>query len=100
MTKQGKRYSWDPYTSDVARLSIYPSIKMPEEERLEPGRILVVEIKDVDSKGNGIVKYKDKRIVVYNASLGSKVKIKITRVNKDTAFAEIIDILSDADNRY
>ncbi len=100
VSRQQKKHSWNPYTSDVQRFSIYPRIQAPQEDSLKPGRILTVEIGDVDKHGNGVVNYKGTRIIVYNASLGSKVRIRITRVNGDTAYGEILETLSEADERY
>jgi len=62
--------------------------------------ILTLNINDVDQRGNGIVSLKDTKIIVYGASLGSKVKVKISRVVGDTAYAEIIETLSEADETY
>lgn len=100
VSRQQKKHSWNPYTSDVQRFSIYPRIQVPEEEGLRPGKILTVEIGDVDRNGNGIVDYKGVKIIVHNASLGSKVKIRVTRVNGDIAYGEILETLSEADERY
>jgi len=100
LTRQQKKHSWNPYTSDVQRFSIYPRIQQPKDESLKPGMILTVDINDVDQKGNGIVSLKDTKIIVYGASLGSKVKVRISRVAGDTAYAEIIETLSEADETY
>ncbi|ACL11125.1 deoxyribonuclease/rho motif-related TRAM [Desulfurococcus amylolyticus 1221n] len=100
MSRQQKKHSWNPYTSDVQRFSIYPRIQTPHEDSLRPGKILTVEIGDVDKHGNGIVDYKGAKIIVYNASLGSKVKIRITKVNDDVAYGEILEVLSEANEKY
>ncbi|WP_448579091.1 TRAM domain-containing protein [Thermosphaera sp.] len=100
MTRQQKKHSWNPYTSDVQRFSIYPRIQQPKDDSLKPGMILTLNINDMDQRGNGIVSLKDTKIIIYGASLGSKVKVKISRVVGDTAYAEIIETLSEADETY
>ncbi|MEM0378390.1 MAG: deoxyribonuclease [Thermosphaera sp.] len=100
MTRQQKKHSWNPYTSDVQRFSIYPRIQQPKDDALKPGMTLTVNISDVDQRGNGVVPYRDSKIIVYGASLGSKVKVRVSRVVGDTAYAEIVETLSEADETY
>lgn len=100
MSRIQKKHNWNPYTSDVQRFSVYPRIQVPQEDSVKPGKIMTVEIGDVDKRGNGIVNYKGVKIIVFNASLGSKVKIRITRVNNDVAYGEILETLSETDERY
>ncbi|MGC9182118.1 TRAM domain-containing protein [Thermogladius sp. KZ2Tp1] len=97
MSRHQKKHSWAPYTSDVQKFSIYPSIKRPEEEReLRVGSIAVLNIDEVDEKGNGIAKYKNVRVIVRNASLGSRVKARILKLAPDYAVAEVVEVLEDS----
>lgn len=96
----GKKHNWNPYTSSVHKYSIYPSIKTAEEKSLRVGDIITVDIFDIDDKGNGIVQYGDKRIIVPNAASGSKVKIKIVKSQGDIAVGHVIKILSESNSEY
>lgn len=96
-----RKHSWNPYTSDIQRLSIYPRINTDTgEPQIKPGDELTLFIKDVDEKGNGIADYKNIKIVVYKASLGSMVKARIVRVSSNTAYAEVVETIRDSEVEY
>lgn len=90
----------DPYLSNIQRFSVYPSIRVPEEGRLKPGDVITVSIFDVDEKGNGITSYGGKKIIVPNAMSGSRVKVKIVKIQGDVAFGHIIGIISESSSEY
>lgn len=97
MARINKKHEWSPYTSDVQRFSVYPRITAPQEEVLKPGMTIVININNIDEKGQGVASYRGKKIIVYNASLGSRVKVKLTKVQGDVAYGEIIQTLSEVD---
>lgn len=95
-----KKNNWSPYTSSVHRYSIYPSIRTVEERALRVGDVITIDIFDVDEKGNGVVQYGDKKIIIPNATSGSKVKVKIVRIQGDIAMGHVIKILSESNSDY
>lgn len=97
---RARKHRWNPYTSEVQRFSVYPRIQVPREERIGIGEEITVTIRDVDEKGRGIASYRGKTVIVYNASLGSKVKAKIVKETGDTLYAEIVKTLTDSDVEY
>ncbi len=97
---KARKHRWNPYTSEVQRFSVYPRIQVPREEQLKPGDEITVSIRDVDEKGRGIASYRGKTVIVYNASLGSRVKARIVKIAGDTVYAEIKETLSDSDVEY
>ena len=60
---------------------------------------LIVTIIDEDNIGNGIAKINDFVIFIKNTLLNEKVKIKITKVNKNYAIGEIINIIEQSKYR-
>jgi predicted RNA-binding protein with TRAM domain len=91
----------EPYISDVYKYSIYPRVNYKNsDEEIKVGQQLIVDIYDVDNKGCGIVFYKGRKIIIPNAMLGAKVKIKIVRIEKDFAVASVLDVLRETDNAY
>jgi predicted RNA-binding protein with TRAM domain len=97
--ERGKK-DWTPYSSDIRRLSIYPSIRGYDEKRLEVGDVVVVNIYDIDDKGNGVVNYRGFRIVIPNATSGSRVKVKIVKVQGDVLIGHIVEVLSESSADY
>lgn len=96
-----RKHSWNPYTSEIRRLSIYPRIQTPRDEnRLKRGMEIEVYINNIDERGNGIANYRGYRIIVYNASVGSKVRIRINKISGDTAYAEIVRTISESSVEY
>jgi predicted RNA-binding protein with TRAM domain len=90
----------DPYNIDVYRYSIYPKVRYEDDNEIRVGHQLVLDIYDVDEKGRGVASYRGKKIIVPNAMLGSKVRVRIVKVEKDYAIAHIVSILREADNVY
>ena len=96
-----RKHSWNPYTSEVQRFSIYPRVQTDTGENVvKTGEILTLSIKEVDEKGRGIASYRGKKVVVYNASLGSTVKARVVKVVGDTVYAEIMETLKETDTEY
>lgn len=62
---------------------------MGYEKPVKEGEIIDVTIESVGEKGDGIAKVNNFVIIVPNAKEGDQVKIKIVRVLKKMAFAEI-----------
>jgi predicted RNA-binding protein with TRAM domain len=91
----------EPYTSDIYRYSIYPRVKYENPSSdISIGQQIVVDIYDIDDKGRGVVTYKGKKIIVPNATLGSRVLVRVVRVEKDFVIANIISVLRETDNIY
>jgi len=96
-----RKHSWNPYTSEIRRLSIYPSIQAPkDDDRLRRGMEIEVYIGDMDEHGNGLASYRGHRVIVYNASVGSRVRARIVKVVGDTAYAEIVKTISESSIEY
>jgi predicted RNA-binding protein with TRAM domain len=96
-----RKHSWNTYTSEVQRFSIYTRVKSGiDNEVVRVGNIITLSIKEVDEKGRGIASYRGRRVIVYNASLGSTVKAKVVKTVGDTVYAEIIDTLRESDTEY
>jgi predicted RNA-binding protein with TRAM domain len=95
-----KKHNWNPYTSSVQRFSIYPTIKASEDTSLRVGDVLTVDIYDIDDKGNGVVHRGDKRIIIPNATSGSKVKVKIIKIQGDIAIGHVVKVLSESNSEY
>lgn len=102
MARQHKKHEWSPYMSDVQRFSIYPRIQVPrdENEQLRVGSVITVSINNVTDRGLGIAEYNGRKVYVYNASLGSRVKARIVKVMGDVAYAEILEVLSEVDENF
>jgi len=59
----------------------------------------VVDIIDEDNIGNGIAKINNFVVFIKNTLLNEKVKVRITKLNKRYANAEVIDIINKSDKR-
>lgn len=102
MARQHKKYEWSPYMSDVQRFSIYPRIQVPRDEngQVRVGSIITVSVNNVTDRGLGVAEYNGRRIYIYNASLGSRVRAKVVKVSGDVAYAEILETLSEVDEDF
>ena len=60
-----------------------------EEKELFIGKEFVVTIIAVGSKGDGIGKHNNRTVIVSDAKIGDKVKVKITNITKTVVFAEL-----------
>ena len=97
MNRHQKKHSWAPYTSDVQKFSVYPSIRRPEDDNpLRVGFITVLNIDGVDESGNGVAVFRGVKVIVRNASLGSRVKARIVRVGPDHAVAEVLEVVKES----
>ncbi len=96
-----RKHSWNPYTSEVQRFSIYPRIQTDRGDNVvRVGEVIMLSINDVDEKGRGIASYHGRKVIVYNASLGSRVKAKVVKIAGPTIYAEIIETIKDSDIEY
>lgn len=66
---------------------------------LTVGRQLEVEIIDLDFKGQGVARYEGYVIFTAGLLIGEKAIVEITKVKKNFAEADIIDILSISKKR-
>ncbi len=59
-------------------------------ETLKEGKIYEVEITDLSRDGDGIAKYGNYVVYVPGARKGQSVKVKILKIKKNAAFAEVV----------
>lgn len=96
-----RKHSWNPYTSEIQRLSIYPKIQVPEDtNKPKVGDVVEVVISDMDGKGRGIADYRGYKVLVYNASIGSRVKARIIKVAGDNIYAKVLETLDESTVEY
>jgi len=60
------------------------------QKPVEVGDVIEVTIESTGAKGDGIAKVNNFVIIIPGAKEGDKVKIKISRVLKKMAFAEVV----------
>ncbi len=89
-----RRYS-NPYSVDVQRFSIYHREKQGSKRTIQVGDEVNVTISEMDELGRGVVYYHGTRVVVPKAVPGEKVRIRITRINGDTAQATVIKRIAE-----
>ncbi len=97
-----RKHTWNPYTSEIKRLSIYPDMsgREREEKPLKPGDVIEVIVNNMDDRGRGMAGYRGMRVIVFNSSVGSKYRVRIVRVSGNTAYAEILETLSESAIEY
>ncbi|MEM4675538.1 MAG: TRAM domain-containing protein, partial [Nitrososphaerota archaeon] len=100
VSRYNKKNKWNPYTSNIQRFSIYPPIKTQERPIIKVGDTLTVEVYDINEKGQGVVYYKDKKIIIPNATSGSRVKVKVFKVQEDVVIAHVVDVVSESNTGY
>ncbi len=80
------------YRSDIYSYSIYPRInKNFSNTPINRGEVYTVSIIDVNEKGQGVAKVRGFPVYVFDATVGDKVKVKITKVYRNFALAEVIE---------
>ncbi len=90
-----RRYS-NPYSVDVQRFSIYHREEQGSRKRaLQIGDELNVMINEMDELGRGVVHYRGIRIAVPKAVPGERVRIRITRIDGNTAQATVIKRIAE-----
>ncbi len=89
-----RRYS-NPYSVDVQRFSIYHREKQGSKRAIQVGDEVNVTINEMDELGRGVVYYHGTKIAVPKAVPGEKVRIRITRINGDTAQATVIKRIAE-----
>ena len=95
-----RKHSWSPYFSEVKKYSIYPSYRYEEPDKIRPGDVIEVLVRDLDDKGRGIGVYRGKKIILYGGSVGSIVKARVSYISGDIIYAKIIKVLSDSGVGY
>lgn len=73
---------------------------MVDGRRIRVGDVIVVNVYDVDERGRGVVHHNDLKVIIPNATSGSRVKVKIVKVQGDVAIAHIIGVLSESSTEY
>ena len=90
-----RRYS-NPYSVDVQRFSIYHREERGSRKRaLQVGDEVNVMINEMDELGRGVVHYRGIRIVVPKAVPGERVRIRIIRIDGNTAQATVIKRIAE-----
>ncbi len=96
--RRGKKNKKGVYSIDVQKYSIYPRTPKPEEYKpsgseVKPGYTLTVDIADVDDKGRGIASYKGYKVIVLGqATVGDRVKVRVEKIQGSTIIASIISL--------
>ncbi|MDY6778216.1 MAG: TRAM domain-containing protein [Candidatus Nanohaloarchaea archaeon] len=60
-------------------------------DRINEGNTYVVEITDIASKGDGMLSYRGKTIIVPETEIDEVVKIRITTNSRNFAFGEVVE---------
>jgi len=90
-----RRYS-NPYSVDVQRFSIYHREERGGRKRsLQVGDEVNVVVNEMDELGRGVVHYHNVRIIVPKAVPGEKVRIRITRIDRNIAQATVIKRIAE-----
>lgn len=93
---------------EVYRVGMFPDIAEPEakpeaaesergppEPPVEEGEIREVEIEDIGEQGDGIARVERGYVVIVSdTEQGERVRIRISDVRQNVAFAEVVDRLS------
>lgn len=67
--------------------------------RIQKNDELTIDIHDIGSQGEGIGRYEGYTLFVNNATIGDKVKIKVTKAKKNYGYGRIIEILDPSPYR-
>jgi len=81
------------YKSDVYSYSIYPRMRNYTNTPVNVGEVYTVKIVNVNERGQGVTKVRGFPVYVFDATVGDKVKVRITKVYKNFALAEVIEWL-------
>lgn len=73
---------------------------MKEDLVLKTGDTLTIYVDNIDDQGRGTANYRGYRIIVYNATVGSKVTVRVKEVRGREAYCEILKTHSEADVEY
>lgn len=67
--------------------------------RIQKNDELTIDIHDIGSQGEGIGRYEGYTLFVNNATIGDKVKIKVTKAKKNYGYGRVIEILDPSPYR-
>jgi len=81
------------YKSDIYSYSIYPRMRSHSNTPINTGEVYTVKIVDVNEKGQGVTKIRGFLVYVFDATVGDKVKVRITKVYRNFALAEVVEWL-------
>jgi len=74
-------------------------MELNAQERLKIGEVVEVEIGQVAHGGHFVARYNNQVIFIRHGITGEKVKVKITAVNSKIAQADVIEVLTPANQR-
>ena len=92
MTRYRNRRS-GVYRSDIYSYSIYPRMRNYHNTPINVGEVYTVKIVDINDKGQGVTRIRGFPVHVFDATVGDKVKVRIVKVCRDHALAEVIEWL-------
>ncbi len=84
----------------MQKFSIYPQVNKYEHDNLREGSIIEVIVTRSDPRGNGIALYRGKKVIMKGGSVGSKVRVRVTKILGETIYGEIAGTLSESGVEY
>jgi len=66
---------------------------------MEKGQILEIKIEDIGTEGQGIGKYEGLAIFVKDTVVGDVVKVELTKLKKNYAFAKVVEVVEESPYR-
>lgn len=95
LTKSTDRGEAEPESRSGSERSPSESTRGPPEPPVEEGETRVVEIEDIGEQGDGITRVERGYVVIVpDTEKGERVRIEITDVQQNVAFAEVVERIS------
>lgn len=95
-----KKHTWNPYTSDIQRFSVYPKVKVYEDNELRIGDTIEVYVNNVDDRGKGLAFYRGFRVYINNVNVGSKVKAIVKEIKGSEVYCDKVDVVEENNVEY
>jgi predicted RNA-binding protein with TRAM domain len=67
------------------------------EAPVEPGEEYVVDVEDIGEEGDGVAHVNDFVVLVPDADMGDRVRVRVDRVEPDYAMADVLEHESDVE---
>lgn len=67
------------------------------EAPVEPGDEYVVDVEDLGEEGDGVARVEDFVVLVPDADMGDRARVRIDRVEPDYAMADVLEHESDVE---
>lgn len=95
LTKSTDRGEAKPESRSESKRSPSEPARGPPEPPVEEGETRVVEIEDIGEQGDGITRVERGYVVIVpDTEKGERVRIEITDVQQNVAFAEVVERIS------